>query len=233
MIFRNLGLLSDDPAGFLLSVALTVGALVVGITIHEFSHALVATGLGDQTAKRLGRVSLNPLVHLDPLGGLMLMVAGFGWGKPVPVNALAFRNAFQGMAAVALAGPFSNIVAAVLLSLPFKLELVRWTSPFRIPTLSFGVEALVGQLLATAIFFNLVLAIFNLIPLAPLDGSKVVLGLLPRNMAASFQRLEPWGPGILLTVIMLDVFMGVGILGTILGPGVNGLGNLVVGHRFF
>lgn len=232
MILRNLDVLSRDPLGFAMVMALTIGALVLGITVHEFSHAAVATGLGDGTAKRLGRVSLNPRVHLDPAGSLMLLLAGFGWGKPVPVNAAAFgRGAFRGMALVALAGPFSNVLTAGLLALPFKLHLLSW--PFAILSIprSVTVEGMLGQFLAVAIFFNLVLAVFNLLPVAPLDGSKIALGLLPRDLAARYLRFEPWGPGILLSVILLDIVTGIGILWRVIGPAINLLSVPIVGHQ--
>ncbi len=232
MILRNLDALTRDPLGFAMVMAMTIGALILGITVHEFSHAAVATGLGDRTAKRLGRVSLNPMVHLDPAGSLMLLLAGFGWGKPVPVNAAAFgRGALRGMALVALAGPFSNVLTAGLLSLPFRLGLLPW--PFAILSVprSFTIEGMLGQFMAVAVFFNLVLAVFNLLPAAPLDGSKIALGLMPRRMAASYLRFEPYGPGILLSVILLDILTGIGILWAFIGPAINLLSVPVVGHR--
>ena len=231
MILRNLGNL--DSIEFILSILLILGGLVVCLTVHEFSHALVATRLGDRLAQSMGRLTLNPLKHLDPLGGLMVLMVGFGWAKPVPVNPAALRgDPRRGMAIVAFAGPLSNTLMAAVLCIPFKAGVVAWPNTYA----SF-LQSQTEQILATALFIlimiNLLLAVFNLIPIAPLDGSKAILGLLPRHVADAFRRLEPWGPGILLTVILLDVFANTRILIRIIGPAVNTLSDLMVGHNVF
>ena len=234
MILRNLELLWQDPVTFILFLAVSLGALVPAITIHEFSHALVATRLGDDTPRSLGRLSLNPLVHLDLMGSLMLLFVGFGWGKPVPVNAWAFgRNALRSMSLVALAGPVSNVLFAIVLAIPFRAGLVPW--PFSAEAQLFGstVSYLAGYALFTGILFNLLLAVFNLIPVAPLDGSKVLPGLLPKRLGRSYYRLERWGPGILMAVIGMDIFFGTRLLFRFLGPPVNLLSGVVVGHPVF
>lgn len=232
MIFRNLDLLSQDPGAFLLYTTLILTALVASFTVHEFSHALVATALGDDTAKRLGRLSLNPRVHLDPVGSLMILLAGFGWGKPVPVNPRAFgKNALRSMMFVAAAGPASNFVMAFLIGGLFKVGILEFplgVGIFVPQPLASSPSVLLGQFFAIAFFLNLILGIFNLIPLAPLDGSKVALGLLPREMAISYMRLEPYGPGILMGIIMLDIFANTGIIAWILGPPINTLGQLII-----
>lgn len=231
MLFHYLDLLSEDPISFLLVSATTVVALIIGITVHEFSHAVVAYRMGDHTARHLGRLTLNPIAHLDPIGSLMLLLAGFGWGKPVPVNALALRgNIYRGMALVSIAGPFSNIVVAALTGLFFKAEILPW--PFTKFALILGgpIELLAAQFLATLVFFNLVLAFFNLIPLSPLDGSKVLPAFLPRNLSTAYDRLEAWGPGILLCVIGLDLFLRIGILSRIILPPVNWLSIMFTGY---
>ncbi|MBI4232917.1 MAG: site-2 protease family protein [Chloroflexi bacterium] len=213
-------------------LAATGAALLIGITVHEFSHALAASRLGDTTARRLGRLSLNPLRHLDPLGTAMLLLVGFGWGKPVPVNPVAFGpRARQGMSLVALSGPLANLATAAVVAIPFKAGVLPWgflrlsVFPLR------GGEELLAALLGYVVFYNLILAVFNLIPLAPLDGFSVALGLLPRDLANAFARLERYGPAILLVVILLDMVVGFGILGRVIYPIVNALGNVFVGRR--
>ena len=230
MIFRNLGVLSEDPAAFFIFTAMLLAAVVASVTFHEFSHALTATSLGDDTARRLGRLSLNPKAHLDPAGSIMFLLAGFGWGKPVPVNAYAFGgNALRSMMLVAFAGPLSNFVLAFLIGLLFKMGIVDW--PFNVFTpmsAAAPLSIVVGQFFAIWLVLNLVLGVFNLIPLAPLDGSKVAAGLLPRPLAVPFLKMEPFGPGILLAVIMLDIMLGVGVISWIIGPPINFLAKIVL-----
>ena len=176
--------------------------LVVAFTIHELAHALTADWLGDSTARRMGRVSLNPLVHLDPMGTILLLIAGFGRAKPVPVNPMNLRgNPRSSMAIVAIAGPFSNMVMASLAAIPLRLGLMPMT---------FGNSQLtVGVILFEFVWINVILALFNLIPLAPLDGSKVLAGVLPAEMAYRLRPLEQYGPLILLALIFLPNFLPV------------------------
>ena len=224
-------LLFDDPSGFVRLAALVVLSLVVAITIHEFSHALVASGLGDDTARRLGRLSLNPKKHLDPMGTVMMLVAGFGWGKPVPVNHNRLAHGPRGMTLVAAAGPLSNLMLAFLLAIPFKLGLLVWPlSLNRIPpVMTGGLREGMADIVGLVIFFNLILAVFNLIPLAPLDGSKVMGGLIPRDRAAAYATLERNGPVILVAVIMLDYMLPFGILWKIIGRAVEFLATVATG----
>ncbi|MQF83091.1 site-2 protease family protein [SAR202 cluster bacterium AD-802-E10_MRT_200m] len=234
MILRNLGLLANDPNQFLLIVVTSLSALILAITVHEFSHAAVAFSFGDRTAKRLGRLSLNPLVHLDPLGGAMLLLIGFGWGKPVPVNEwILTRHGLRAFSLVAFAGPLSNFITALFLAIPFQLELLNW--PF---VGGGGVEeSLIGELTASVIgifiFYNLLLGVFNMLPVAPLDGSKAILGVLPKGIAERYRSLDAWGPGILLTMIMFDWLLDVQILIKLIGPPVNLLSRIVAGHSMF
>ncbi len=233
MILRNIDLLRSNPGEFVLILLLTVLAVLIALTFHELSHGLLAARFGDPTAKQAGRLTLNPMPHLDPVGGLMFLLIGFGWAKPVPVNAMYFgRSAIRKLALVAAAGPLSNLAVAFLASLPFRAGLVQW--PFAGTALSSGGPDLyVGILLGYIVLYNLILAAFNLIPLAPLDGSKVLPGLLPRNLGEAVHRLEPWGPGILLVVIMVDYVFKVGILQKTIGPVVNLFASLFVGHGVF
>ncbi len=230
MLIRSLDLLIDRPMDGLVTIAAFLVALAAAITFHEFSHALSANRLGDLTATRQGRLSLNPIAHLDPLGSVMILLAGFGWGKPVPVNAYNLQAGERsGMALVAAAGPVSNVLMAVLLSVPARVGLVALPVVVGYVPFSGGPGELAGYFLQSIIYLNIVLAAFNLLPIAPLDGFKVALGLLPREAAAPFARLERYGPMILLGLILLDYVMpGRGILSIILGPIVRGLARLAL-----
>ena len=233
MLLGSYQLLFDDPSGFLRLMVLVAVSLVSAITVHEFSHALVATGLGDNTARMQGRLSLNPQKHLDPAGTVMLLVAGFGWGKPVPVNQHNLSHGQTGMALVAAAGPLSNLVVAFLLALPIKLGLLDYSGLAlnRVAHVMTG-GALEGlaDVIGMMIFFNILLAVFNLIPLSPLDGSKVLAGVLPPSQAQAYARLERHGPVILIGVIMIDYMLGLGILAGIIGPVVRLLTSLAIGY---
>ncbi len=209
MLFQNLGLQQ------LLLVAV---AIAIAITVHEFSHALAATRLGDDTARLLGRLSLNPLVHLDFVGTLFLFLVGFGWGKPVPVNQGRLRGGYRGMGKVALAGPASGLVVAGLLGLVVQATGISlWTTTL-------------GFVLLYVIRLNIILSLFNLIPLPPLDGHKVAVGFLPPSLALSFQRLERYGIMPLMLLILADRFLGLHILSAIIGPGLNFFTRLFLGR---
>ncbi|MDP7469500.1 MAG: site-2 protease family protein [Dehalococcoidia bacterium] len=216
MLFGNLDLLRYDPLEVLRLVFMVAVAVAVAITVHEFSHALAATRLGDDTPRLQGRLSLNPLAHLDPLGTLFLFLAGFGWGKPVMVDRGRLRNGYRSMGGVALAGPASGLVAAGLLSVVLRATDV-------------SLRSTLGEMLLITITLNIILSVFNLIPLPPLDGHKVAVGFLPYPMALSFQRLEHYGIMPLLMLIIVDRFMGVSIIWGIIRPGVNFFSNLFLG----
>lgn len=170
-------------------------ALLIAIPIHEFAHALAARWAGDPTADDLGRVTLDPLKHLDPLGTLLILLAGFGWGKPVPVNPANFRNPRWGSVLVSAAGPMANILLAwVLGMLGFRLGLLE------------GVSVAYQRLVLQLIILNLALAFFNLIPVPPLDGSHVLVGLLPGAQAIRVARaMERFG----MLLLLLIVFTGI------------------------
>ena len=212
MLLWNLRLLIDDPAAFLLLIAIVGFSLLIAITLHEFSHAMMANRLGDPTAKRLGRLSLNPIRHLDPLGTLMLFLVGFGWGKPVPINPNYFRmNPRRGMAISALAGPLSNFALAALLGVLVRVGVVDWHSPWSWPFYPFASwEAgwVAADIIGYVILLNLILGVFNLIPIPPLDGFNIAVGVLPRRQAAAMARLQQYGPLLLLLLVFLGYFTG-------------------------
>ena len=177
---------ADDPVGFIAFII----AIVLGITVHEFMHAYTAHRLGDDTARLLGRLSLNPMAHLDPFGTLLLVLAGFGYGKPVPFNESRLRTA-MGVTFVALAGPLANLVLAALCAIPLR----------------FSAASLLGgayeEILTAIVLWNCVLAIFNLVPIPPLDGANVVYGLLPPRQQYSWRTYQQYGPFLLLGILLL------------------------------
>ncbi|HVG96172.1 MAG TPA: site-2 protease family protein [Chloroflexota bacterium] len=181
------------------------------ITVHEFCHALAAFLLGDQTAQREGRLSLNPLKHLDPIGTLLPVLAalsgapGFGWGKPVPVDPRRLRWGRIGMAVVSVAGPTSNVVLAILAAFVFRLVAA---GVLTVPEL--GLDFLSGL-----VILNISLAVFNILPVAPLDGFGVASAFLPRPVASWLAR---YGPGVLLLLIAAPFVIRRDILGEILNP---------------
>jgi Zn-dependent protease len=199
---------ADDPVGFIAFVI----AIVLGITVHEFMHAYAAHRLGDDTARLLGRLSLNPMAHLDPFGTLLLVLAGFGYGKPVPFNESRLRTTL-GVTAVAFAGPIANLALAALCAIPLR----------------FGAASLLGgayeQVLGAIVFWNLVLAIFNLIPIPPLDGSNVVYGLLSPRQQYSWRTYQQYGPFLLLAILLLAP----GVLRTLVFGPAEWLFGLLVG----
>lgn len=233
MIFAYSDLLRVDTQAFFVFVGAVVTALLAGITFHEFSHALAATSLGDPTPRYQGRLTLNPLAHLDPTGTVLMFLAGFGWGKPVLVNPNFMRgDPKTNMALTSAAGPISNLVVAGLAGLAIKLDFVPWRSPFNVPSLAhWSASDYVGLYLSSIVFFGVIMAVFNLIPLFPLDGFSVAVGILPGDLSRSFEELRAWGPGLLFLLIALPFLTGghFGILFQIMRPAVNGLTRLLTG----
>jgi Zn-dependent protease len=182
-------------------------------------------------------VTLNPLAHLDPAGTVLLFIIGFGWGKPVPVNPNATRNPKASLALTAAAGPLSNFVIAAVAGIPLKLNEVPWISPFNLDyflvlsRIGWGTEEYIGLYCSSIVLFSIILGVFNLLPIAPLDGFKVAVGLLPRDLSRSFAQTEQYGPMILLILIALPFLTGgrVGILFEIMSPIIQALGELFAG----
>lgn len=184
-----------------------IPALLVAITVHEYAHGKMADHLGDPTARYAGRLTLNPIAHLDPIGLLMLWIFRFGWAKPVPINPFYFRNRRQGLILVAGAGPAANVLTAFLVLVVLKL----WP----------GAGVVVSQFLHLTYLYNLYLAVFNLIPVPPLDGSKILKGILAGTQAHTFSQLETYGP------ILLVLLLYLGVIGQILLPLVSLLTSLL------
>ncbi len=182
--------------GFLIILA---PVILFSLTIHEYAHALVAHRLGDDTAKNQGRLSLNPLVHLDLLGTLLLFIVHFGWAKPVPVDPRNFKNPKKDMLLVALAGPVSNILTAIVAAVVLKALFENFAFA-GIPPGS-GID-IVARMLVWFIYIGIVLAVFNMIPVPPLDGSRVLYGLLPDSLAYRYARFETYGIFILFAIFI-------------------------------
>jgi len=201
--------------------------LLFAITFHEFSHAWMANRKGDPTAKYAGRLTLNPLAHIDIIGLLLLYFYGFGWAKPVPVNPYNFKNPHKDELWVSLAGPGSNMVLALVFGIIFRLLISSYTS---------GSEASTHQLflimLINGIRLNLVLAVFNLIPVKPLDGSHILAGILPPRYEMQLAEVQRIAPYVLLGVIILDYFLSLGILWSIFRPFILFFGTLFAGPDF-
>ena len=179
--------------------------LVIAFTCHEFSHALTAVMLGDDTPRRSGRLSLNPLRHLDPWGCLLLITSGFGWAKPVRVNPRAVtRKNKAGMVLVAAAGPFANLVLALIASLLLRSGWVRNTLPLGLSWMPRPV-----YFLHQFIWTNLSLLVFNLVPLSPLDGEKVVSYFIPQSFRSTWQQIQAHGAQILMLCFFVLPYLGV------------------------
>ncbi|MHB1418579.1 MAG: site-2 protease family protein [Bacillota bacterium] len=179
----------------------SIPGILLGLTFHEYAHGKVAAMLGDPTPAQQGRLTLNPIPHLDPLGTLLLLVAGFGWAKPVQVNPLYFRgDRRRGMMYVGMAGPLMNIVLAYLFAV--LLRYIPAGGPLE--QVVFGVVSI-----------NIVLAVFNLIPVPPLDGSRILAGIVPKEQAGFIYKLESYGPFLLLLLV------ATGLSSVIIGPLIN------------
>lgn len=203
-------------------ILIVLPPILFALTFHEYAHAWTANKLGDATAKNEGRLTLNPLVHLDPVGTMMIIItslagAGFGWARPVPVDTRNLREPRRDMMWIALAGPVSNVILAFVCG---------WLL-FNVPS---GSETVMifKMMLRFGVMINLVLAFFNLIPLPPLDGSRIVTGLLPPQQAHQYSQLEQYGPAILIVAIVADQMMHLNLISSWIFPPVTYFQNLII-----
>jgi len=215
MILQYLSEFQQDPLATTLFIGIIIMAIVVAVTIHEFSHAIVADQLGDFTARKLGRLTLKPSAHLDLMGSIIFLVAGFGWGKPVPVvqNNIKKLNPQIGLALISLVGPGSNFIFSLLLAILIRFELI--------PNSVLNID-LVASFIFILINVNILLCVFNLLPLPPLDGFKVILGILPSRFSNSLSQMERYGAIPLFGMLILDMtFNSINIFGTLIGTPVG------------
>ena len=196
-----------------------IPVLLFSITLHEYAHGRTALWLGDPTAERMGRLSLNPLPHIDPFGAVCLFLFKFGWAKPVPVNPAYFKNIRKGIILMSLAGPFSNLLAALLAGVLIRFILLPWQ--------------IYQTVLVYMVLMNIGLGIFNLIPIPPLDGSHVLENLLTLRAARGFRGFKRYGPMALIGIILLDNFAHTAILDHILLYPMLTLAHLFAGDNLF
>ncbi len=196
--------------GFDADMIFRIPALLIALTVHEYAHARAAVSLGDPTPRLLGRLTLNPVAHLDPIGLIMLWLFKFGWAKPVPINPSYFKNYRQDMLVVSLAGPVSNMLLALLTAflivIAAKMQLLSETWL---------------KVLSMTYSYNIILAIFNLVPIPPLDGSKVLASILPGTQGRMFEQMEQYGPFILMGLVYI------GVIGMITYPLERGLSYVI------
>ncbi|MDI6740082.1 MAG: site-2 protease family protein [Candidatus Edwardsbacteria bacterium] len=207
----------------ILELILVIPAVLFAITIHEYAHGWVADKFGDPTARLMGRLTLNPLAHLDPIGALMLILVRIGWAKPVPVNPYNLKNPRRDMIWIALAGPVTNLAAAFVFGTIVRLIV---SSGLDLG----GMMTPVMMLLIFGVVIDVALAIFNFIPIPPLDGSKVLAGLLPARWAYQYLKYERFGPIVLIGVILIGQLTGVSILGRLITPALGFFVNLFTGY---
>ena len=206
------------------SLLLMAPPILLALTFHEYAHAYAAHRYGDDTAQRSGRLSLNPMRHLDPLGTIMIFLVHFGWAKPVPVNPYNLRNPKKDMLWISAAGPLSNMLLALVSGLLFRLFSDIAATPGRDT-----IPELLVLVLFLSMKINLALAIFNILPIAPLDGSKILYGLLPPGFGKMIFALERYGPFILIGLIIFGRATEVSILGGLIWPFVDFFSKLFAG----
>ncbi len=207
-------------------IALRIPVLLIVITIHEFAHAWMANRFGDATARRQGRMTLNPIHHLDPIGSLMILLVGFGWAKPVPINPLNFNQYRSGLRWVSFAGPLSNLVFAFF-------ALLLYSVLMNLGMIGLEPGGLANMFMGQLIMINIYIAIFNLIPIPPLDGSKILMSFLSDANLGLYRQIERYAPLILIALIIIRIpGTNQSVLGMIVFPLANGILNfysLIIG----
>ena len=198
--------------------------ILLALTFHEYAHAYVANRLGDDTAKQSGRLSLNPLRHLDPLGTIMIFLVHFGWAKPVPVNPNRLKNPKKDMLWISAAGPAANMILALASGILLRLIVATAGEADR-----HSFMGLLTYVVFMSLQINLALAIFNILPIAPLDGSKILSGLLPAGFEKMLYFMERYGPFILLGLIIFGSVTGVSVFGGIIWPFVKFFSRIFAG----
>lgn len=196
-----------DPATFIQQLAILAVPVLMAITFHEVAHGYVAFLLGDPTAKNAGRLTLNPIKHLDPVGTIALFLVKVGWAKPVPVNPNYFLHPRQGMILVSVAGPAVNFVLAVLFAILFHVLL--WLSPVAGASAASGMLQPVLYMAQAGVLVNIGLGVFNLLPVPPLDGSNILAGILPPHLAQSYMQIGKYGFIILILLLLTGVIQKV------------------------
>ena len=207
----------------LLKISIMLVPALLAVTLHEVAHGFIADKFGDPTARLLGRLTLNPIKHLDPIGTIALLVFGFGWARPVPVNPNNLRRAQKDMIWVSLAGPTANLLLALFSAL--LLRVIVYTAAM----LPEGSQILplinpIGLMAAFGLYINIILCLFNLLPIPPLDGGRVLMGILPEKQSQILRRIEPFG--MLLIVFLI---FGTSIWKTTLGPAIHSVVSMMAG----